>query len=125
MTTPTRSMARMAHSPPSPPPSAARLGQDSVLAITPAIPPAIPPALSVTMGVVLADAHMQGWHAVVGGVCAVGGVVSCRGAGAGGGMVGFLPVEDETSLDPGKNWIVWSKLVLGIIVHCPLAEFYA
>ena len=27
MTTPTRSMARMAHSPPSPPPSAARLGQ--------------------------------------------------------------------------------------------------
>ena len=31
MTTPTRSMARMAHSPPSPPPSFARLGQDSIL----------------------------------------------------------------------------------------------
>ena len=31
MTTPTRSMARMAHSPPSPPPSAARLGQDSII----------------------------------------------------------------------------------------------
>ena len=30
MITPTRSMARMAHSPPSPPPSAARLGQDSI-----------------------------------------------------------------------------------------------
>ena len=30
MTTPTRSMARMAHSPPSPPPSAARLGQESI-----------------------------------------------------------------------------------------------
>ena len=29
MTTPTRSMARMAHSPPSPPPSAARLEQES------------------------------------------------------------------------------------------------
>ena len=28
MTTPTRSMARMAHSPPRPPPSAARLGQE-------------------------------------------------------------------------------------------------
>ena len=41
MTTPTRSMARMAHSPPSPPPSFARLGQDS-------IPPCIlPSALSV------------------------------------------------------------------------------
>ena len=31
MTTPTRSMARMAHSPPSPPPNAARLGQDSTM----------------------------------------------------------------------------------------------
>ena len=36
MTTPTRSMARMAHSPPSPPPSAARLGQDSSVSISPA-----------------------------------------------------------------------------------------
>ena len=31
MTGPTRSMARMAHSPPSPPPSAARLGQESTI----------------------------------------------------------------------------------------------
>ena len=31
MTTPTRSMARIAHSPPSPPPSVAMLGQDSIL----------------------------------------------------------------------------------------------
>ena len=33
MTTPTRSMAKMAHSPPSPPPSAARLGQDSIVGL--------------------------------------------------------------------------------------------
>ena len=42
MTTPTRSMARMAHSPPSPPPSAARLGQDSSVSI-------FPPTLAVSV----------------------------------------------------------------------------
>jgi hypothetical protein len=34
MTTPTRSMARIALSPPSPPPSAARLGQDSLIVLS-------------------------------------------------------------------------------------------
>ena len=34
MTTPTRSMARMAHSPPSPPPSAARLEENCILSST-------------------------------------------------------------------------------------------
>ena len=46
MTTPTRSMARMTHSPPIPPPSAARLGQDSSVSI-------FPPTLTVSvLGVV-------------------------------------------------------------------------
>ena len=53
MTTPTRSMARMAHSPPSPPPSAARLGQDSDSWAPPTTSPArLPPvAASVVSGV--------------------------------------------------------------------------
>ena len=42
MTTPTRSMARMAHSPPSPPPSAARLGLDSDCWVSPiGLPPVV------------------------------------------------------------------------------------
>ena len=53
MTTPTRSMARMAHSPPSPPPSAARLGQESFIISAPISPSTLVGAVAVIVAMVI------------------------------------------------------------------------
>ena len=53
MTTPTRSMARMAHSPPSPPPSAARLGQEPFIMSAPVSPSTLVGAVAVIVAMVI------------------------------------------------------------------------
>jgi hypothetical protein len=78
MTTPTRSMARMVLNPPSPPPSAARLGQDSKLLTLPvrAVVVTVPVESSLVMrcmlGSVLGSVAVRVFVAVVSPVDADG-----------------------------------------------------
>ena len=108
MTTPTSSMARMAHSPPSPPPSAARLGQDSSVSI-------FPPTLAVS---------------VVGVVISVWGVVSGFISSSVVSISWSEPMEDEdgliycnsAGLHVGYDWSPGSRIVGHVELSMPAAS---